>query len=574
MIQDSVAGVPRFRRLAVVAQDPGVRRAGRILTAEVSVPYEDVEPGPVGHRVHVVDYDASTGTFYKPTGLTEADGQRPTNAQILNDPSFHAQNVYALVMSTLGRFEFVLGRRVGWGFPAHQLKVVPHAFEAANAYYSRDSESLTFGYYRRDRRLTFTCLSHDIVVHETTHALLDGLRRRFMAPSSPDQGAFHEGYADIIALLSVLSVERLVTALIDHAAEQPAGSPQGLIHRDLVSEDRLRRSVLFGLADEMEPDIAGARVNALRRSIVIDPAPGLVDEPEYEETHRRGEILVAAVMRAFLAVWTGRLKDLGTIEGSYLARARVAEEGAAVADQLLTMMIRALDYTPPIHLSFDDFLSAVLTADSEVRGDDSRYQLRSTLLHWFKAYGITPASPRPDGLWPRSALQLGREGVHFGSLQDDPTEMFRLVWANRRSLKLDPRAYTRVASVRPCVRIGPEDGLPIRETVAECTQYLSVPAGELSAYGLTPPPGVAETRAIVLEGGSTLILDEYGMLKFEINNVLPDRRDAAALAEEQQRINFLWSQGYYDEGFSLGARLSTLHRRRALDVDVARSEAW
>ena len=294
----------------------------------------------------------------------------------------------------------------------------------------------------------------------------------------------------------------------------------------------------------------------------------------WKSFHRRGEILVAAVMRAFLSVWTRRLEDLGTIDGSYLARARVAEEGAAVANQLLTMMIRAIDYTPPIHLSFNDFLSAMLTADSEVRGDDSRYRLRGTLLDWFMQYGIAPASPRPDGLLARSSLQLGREGVRFGSLQGDPTEMFRLVWANRRSLKLDPRAYTRVASVRPCLRIGPEDGLPIRETVAECTQYLSLTAGELPAYGLTPPPGIAETRPIVIEGGSTLILDEYGMLKFEINNVLPDRRDEAALAEEQARIDYLWSQGYFDDGFSFGASLSTLHRRRALNVDVSRSEVW
>jgi hypothetical protein len=152
--------------------------------------------------------------------------------------------------------------------------------------------------------------------------------------------------------------------------------------------------------------------------------------------------------------------------------------------------------------------------------------------------------------------------------------MFRLLWANHRRLKLNPTAFTRVTSVRPCLRIGPEDGLPVRETVAECTQYLSVPPSELREHGLTAPVGMDEDAKVVLEGGSTLILDEYGMLKYEIFNRLPTPEDPIALEAAQRRLDYLWAQGYYEKGYSFAGRLSSLHLRRALDVDQFRGEVW
>ena len=47
-------------------------------------------------------------------------------------------------------------------------------------------------------------------------------------------------------------------------------------------------------------------------------------------------ILVAAMMNAFLDTWVGRLGDLGEIETGFLSRERVVEEGADIADILLT----------------------------------------------------------------------------------------------------------------------------------------------------------------------------------------------------------------------------------------------
>jgi hypothetical protein len=582
-------GTMATRRVEIVAQDPSVKENGKIVTAMVSIPYEDLLPGPMGYAVHVVDYDASSQTVYKPTILPTGDITAPDD--IVGDPGYHAANAYAIVMRTLQRFEFALGRRIAWGTGGPQLKVVPHAFEQANAFYSEDAEALVFGYVRSSGAPTFFGLSHDIIVHETTHALLDGLRDGFTEPSSPDQAALHEGLADIVALLSVFSLPEILVPFIDRVgtrarSEGEPRPPRGMLFRESVTRSRLEDTVLLGLADEIRGDAPEARVNALRRSVKIKPRPNLLDEWEFEEPHRRGEVLVAAVMSAFLEAWVDRITDTSVSDSGLVNRAWVAEEGATIADILLTMAIRAIDYTPPIHIEFGDYLSAIITADLEVRPDDSRYGLRLRLREAFKRFGIAPAGDPETGGWRPPRRGLSRSGAHYASLQADRTEVFRVVWANREALRLDPDAFTRVTSVRPAFRVSPEDGFHIRETVVECTQYLKVPASRLADYGLAPPEGMPLETEVVLRGGSTLIFDEYGELKYNVHNLIPGLGQSPKRQRRaQRRLDYLWENGFLDEGASLTKGLAVMHRarllgthsigrRRGTTIPTDREETW
>src|ERR1051325_9137730 len=111
----------RTRKLTIIAQDPSVTINGKILRTQVEIPAEELQPGPWGYRVHTVDYDSSTSTLYQPLKYTSlkdgADGnpfKRASDAKLLSDPNFHAQNTYAIAMRILARFEFALGRRVSW----------------------------------------------------------------------------------------------------------------------------------------------------------------------------------------------------------------------------------------------------------------------------------------------------------------------------------------------------------------------------------------------------------------------------------------------------------------------------
>jgi hypothetical protein len=367
-------------------------------------------------------------------------------------------------------------------------------------------------------------------------------------------------------------VERLRTRADEELGE--GAIPEGVIPRSAMTAESIEQSVLLGLADDMDAESGAARVNALRRSVDLEPDVDALERQEFKEPHRRGEILVAATMRAFVDAWVLRLDAPERTRTEFIELRRVVEEGIDVAGTLLRMAIRALDYCPPVHLQFGDFLSAMITADSEIRAEDTRYGLRQGLLDWYARYGILPASGTADGVWKPSDLQLTNEGVRFGSLQTDPVEMFRLVWANRDKLELAPSAYMRIASLRPCVRTSPDDGLPLRETVAECLQYVKIHASELGFYGLEKPLGMPDGTEIELEGGSTLILDDYGRLKYEVHNRLPDPSSEKDVRKAQARLQYLWEQGHFDTGASFAARLATLHRLRADEPAPPRKELW
>lgn len=563
--------LPTTQKLTIIAQDPSIRVGGRILTTEVEIPAEEMLPGPCGYRVNVIDYDTTSNLLYEPARyeilengsygdpfkrkLSEKTATAHNEA-LLSDPRFHAQNVYAIAMRILARFEFALGRRVPWGCEGHQLHIAPHAFADANAFYSKEDRGLFFGYFNgANGKPVFTCLSHDVVAHETTHALLDGLRARFLEPSSPDQAAFHEGFSDVVALLSVFSLKDIVGELIDGATRSSR-----LIDQKFLTPEKLKQSVLLGLADEMGQELSKVRGQALRRSIELKPGRDLASKPEFQEPHRRGELLVAAMMHSFLDIWLKRLERVGFIEGRKRDRSLVVDEGAAVADHLLTMAIRALDYCPPTDISFSNYLSALLTIDREVVPDDTRFNYRETLLKQFAAYGIpVDSNADTDGTWRRCDLDLIYSRTHFDSMLRDKEEVFRFLWENRKALEIVREGYVEVETVRPSFRIGP-DGFILRETVAEYVQIMTLEVGELKqALDINPPADMPKWKRVRIFGGGALIFNEYGQLKYQIRNRVEDGERQTA------RLAYLWNTGFFDQPADEKSHFAELHLARATD---------
>lgn len=554
-----------IRKTTIFAQDPSIQVGGKIVRTQIEIPNEELEPGPRGYRVQVIDYDSTTNTLYrtvpKPVNHSDDLPEDPfaamTDTQLLASPDFHAMNVYAIVMRTLSRFEYALGRRVAWSFQGHQIQVAPHAFADANAFYSPDDRALMFGYFPKvkTKGYVFGCLAHDVIAHETTHALLDGLRERFTDPSSPEQAGFHEGFADIIAILSVFSMRDVVAKVLD-----PTGR-RVMMNASNVTLKALRESILTGLAEQFGEELSGIRGNALRRSVTLLPGQDYLHDPEFAEPHRRGEVLVAAIINVFLEVWVARMQPYIHPDKT-LDRKRAVEEGAEVADRLLTICVRAIDYCPPTDLEFCDFASALLTSDWEMYPKDIKYRFRHHLYKSFNGYGIVPTSNgvREPGTWdpPPEGDKEHRvvyDRTHFEEMKCDYDEVFRFIWENRKAFKLNEDAYTRVQSVRPCVRVG-DDGFILRETVVEYIQQLTVRASELQRLKIEKPEGMPKDLEVTLYGGNAMIFDQFGRLKYNVGNSIFN-------AERQsRRMKYLWQYGYFKPGASKLRRFAAMHRKR------------
>jgi hypothetical protein len=567
---------PRWYELTIVAQDPTIEgpepaaKDRKVLRSAVRFPADVVGPGPRGPRFHVVDYDAVRHRLSEPHrfipkmgGLADAFAEA-SDRTLLDDRRFHAQNVYVIAARTLAAFESALGRRIPWAFGSHQLYLVPHAFEEANAYYADDDQAVLFGAFGPDGAEVFTCLSHDIIAHETTHAILDGLRRRFDVPALPDQAAFHEAFADIVALLSVFSMTEVVTQLISDRVG-------GTLEEDDVTTERLRELSLVKVAEELSDVVHRERGSGLRNSTELEPTEAWkdIDSSEWVEPHRRGEVLVAAVMRALIEIWRARL--VGLIQADKLDRDRAAEEGSKAASHLLSMMIRAIDYCPPVDFEFADFLDAVLLSDQEVVPDDE-HRYREMVRESFEAFGIRPRTwPQQPSAIPADAYVY--RGFNYVALRSEPEEVFRFIWENAEVLGIDRSYYLKVEDVLPAVRVGP-DGFVVSESVADYVQQLEATLGDLRRLApkeFAPLSSLADAAPVKLWGGGTIILDQFGRLKYHQSKPLDD------WARQCRRLQYLVSRRMHDRsgryGFSIGTpagmRFALAHR-----PDEQAGESW
>lgn len=559
---------PPHRRIRAYAVDPSF--STRLDTAAMNevvmkVRWEDLTAGPTGEYLEVVDEDGNgSGVDLNHPRLLAQDGLAPSEGNL----AFHQQMVYAVAMTTIANFERALGRPVLWRpkpnpdkefddrIFVRRLRIRPHALHQANAFYSPQEIALLFGYFEAAANdpgdhvpgtTVYTCLSHDIVAHETTHAILDGRHRRFNEASNPDVLAFHEAFADIVALMQHFTIPEVLENEINRT-------------RGNLEEESMLGSlaVQFGRAMGGSGALRDAIGKVDKNGVWTRQIPNPADLAKQTIPHARGAILVAAVFDAFLAIYKARTIDLlriytsgtgvlptGSIHPD-LAR-RLAAEAAKSASHVLTMCIRALDYIPPVDITFGEYLRGLITADFDLVEDD-QHNYRVAFVEAFRRRGIHPA-----GVKTLSVDDLRWQGIDLGQMSAKARHKYQLVleqlreFANAclylhdrkdlydetrkqrillhrmlreivktmpdfaRLLGLNPKESVEVHELHRSLRISP-DGKPLPQIIAALTQVRPLKGSSLG-----------------FRGGTTLVIDlsapaiQYAITK-SIDN--PERQAA------------------------------------------------
>ncbi len=555
----SPPGYPAQRWLQVYAQDPSLQ-CDDAAVHTLLIPCEQLKLGPEG-ALFVVEplpeaapssaaskrKASSPPTLAPPVNLDAPallmeQGLAPSSTS----RPFMQQMLYAVCMETYECFVRALGRDPGFGplggagAGDGRLRVSGMSFKEGNAYYDREEGKLHFGYdlagdYARGRGQrgaeVYIALSRDVVAHEMTHAMLDSLRPNFLRPTHKDVGGLHEGFSDLVALLMRFAQREVV--------ERAIAATQGTLQDNRLMD--IGRQFGFDLIDGKKP---------LRSAAAADPYyKKLPDERRYArntEEHDLGAVLLSAMFDAFS---TGFERATGSVRRALIAShgrlphegvVWLAREAAKIAKRFLNIAIRAIDYCPPFHCTFGEYLRALLTADRDVTGEDG-IPYREIVIASFRRFGITvpdvPTLSEDSLRWklPQSGrivigpLCFRHLGLDFrNGLCDWPDDggaaLRRAVQALGETLCTPryahdfgvaaPNRFIRpptVLSLRTLRRVSPREDVTF-DLVAEVVQQRRVPEGWFF-------------------GGSTIVISSEGEVRYAIAKHIDSAR---RLAEQRK----------------------------------------
>jgi hypothetical protein len=464
---------PSAITIPIIVQDP--RRTPNPVNVTVRGP---LLAGPIGERMAVFDYNVDRDVVFPPA-TPRKDGSFPEYE--LNDMRFHQLNTYAIAARATELVEFELGRPLRWGFEGSRLLVVPHAGILENAFYSAESHSLqlySFMGNGRHRRAYHTALAHDIVSHETGHAILDAVRPRYYEPFEPETSALHEAVGDLCAIFAALSHEQIR-------------------HRVAGSLDRL--NLLSEIAEGFEE--AGARGWGSIRSLV-DATPS-----DWKDTIEPHDLSLKLSSTIYLA--------LRKLHRTLMQRGQSKVHALETARTVIQRMaVRALDFLPPADCTLAEYAEAMLAADRATHlNDDEGYR---AIVHGVLA-GRGLVSRRQEAIdetrwlqyppsWPRPSVR----------------DAYLFLHANRNRLALAPHADQRDFIVRDVqLKRLPTSPGEVAQIAIVYEYPLDVKLGpkEAEAFG---------EHWITLRGGGTLVFDALGVLLYEARKpVTRERVDAA-----------------------------------------------
>ncbi|MBI5951002.1 MAG: hypothetical protein HY865_05050 [Chloroflexi bacterium] len=527
-------------KIPVFIQDPWVAMQNPTLGVELIEVRLDksLGDGPTSARIAVVDYNADTqtlldpikwfdkqGWFYTPAGEPLPDSPPdPTSGKALpkkyeaeykdfiqnalKNPFFHQVNVWAIVQRVLEFYEDsqALGRPVPWGFDGNRLLVVPHAGYGENAYYDQSTKSLQFFYFGDEAKPGYTCLSHDIIAHESGHAILDGIRPLYNENSSIETAAFHEFIGDLTAILLAL-----FNSDIRHFV--------ALKTRANLGEDE----ILSSIAEEFGQDVYARPYlrSASNKLTMEDP-----DIKESLSAHKISQVLTGAMFDILIGIaWMHMNKNL-PLSGEEVSESEAANKSQPrkvtplqamwwAADRFRRVALQPLDLCPPCDIQFIDYAKAVIRNDILTNPVDAE-GYRTIMLQVFHNRKICKCKYRsgqdlPSDCEFRDAIFQPKQEFTYHDMNRvsrSRTAAYYFLNDNRKALRIPPHQDIIVSDLYDNAKLGALGERLPHHIVLEYIWKEELEFKDQSVRGMKFD--WLEGKKVTMHCGGTLVFDDRG----------------------------------------------------------------
>jgi hypothetical protein len=381
------------------------RRADEPTPAPAPAPAPEPAPAPAGSDISI-SYNSQDDVVFgaQPTTLhnVTTDGGLATDKAKLNanltpnadgayvyDSADQANYTSALSFSaaakTIDTFSQAMGAPISWAFDGAQLGVNPDAGEDFNAYYARDEKSINF-FHGADPVTNQTVMSGasgEVVSHETGHAILDGLRPAYFSSWTPDVGAFHESFGDMMGICMSFQDDR-TRALV---AQQTAG--------DLSKENAIAQTgEQLGVAinDYVGQNATGGPWvrDAINNFKWADPNTLPWNGPPDQ---------LSSEVHSFSRLWTGAFYDIVSgIQARNMAAGMDADCALkCTGDEALKMLANSMKEAPQADFTYRDMANAWISADQKYNNGANADLLTKVFTDRGILGGDAPApAPTPD----------------------------------------------------------------------------------------------------------------------------------------------------------------------------------
>ena len=293
-----------------------------------------------------------------------------------------------------------------WAFPKEQLTVNADAGQMLNALYRRDMGAIN-GFHAPDRvlgRTVYSFASGDALPHELGHAILDALRPSYLGTFSPDVAAFHESFADMVAIHMALMDDEVVKRVVD----QTGG--------DLSKDNDACK-----IAEEMGTAINHKEGSQVTGGDYLRNANNSFKWSDPATLPERGDAqTLSRECHNYSRLWTGAHYDvLKELVKDKMAAGQGAADAIKAANlELLGMLANLIKDAPQGSFSLRDMATSFMDTDEKYAGAKHTRLIRKVMID----RSILPADTPERPALTRS-LRFAAEPVEFMSMAGPTTNV-------------------------------------------------------------------------------------------------------------------------------------------------------